>query len=462
MTDLIVCCCILLALIVVVGFLLTRNRKADHILFNRSRAKKALTEETKRQFRARGWLVRRDEALINLGIDFSVECPLATFEVVCLDQSLTRFLSETAILERFEILARQFRLRKACLIVVTDGSQTKGFVKSAQDRKLVLLRLSEVEFVTQIITYVDLLPDTLDDVTLRAMEGNSATCASLMYRLSKKGEKAKAIEWGKRALKAYAGYFVHNALFFLLIDNDDLDEAEKIGQEALSFKPKDASAFYRGFQKIAFKRGNGSDAVSWAERWVKAEPGNSQAYANLATIHQEQGDLAFASSNINKAMELDPANPDLLRRATLLSVRANNLDDAFDYATKWVSYAAGDVGAYETLADVLLKQARYDEAAASITEAMSIQSDRPSLLRKASLVALQRGDLPASIQFAERWRFVAPTDAWAHDHLSTIYLRGARFELAQVSNSKARELDPNNLNFLRRGEQIEAQAGKSC
>lgn len=461
LTTLGLSCCVIVVFVAFVSFLLTRRRKDEYILFNNSRGKKALIQEAQRRFKARGWLIKRNDALVTLGVDFSVQCSLATFEVVCLDQALTHFLSEISILERFEKLARQLRLRSSCLIVVTDGCQVDGFSESARQRDLVLLQIAEIQSVTQIIGYVDSLPDAIGGVTLRAMESSPGACASLMYRFSKAGESAKAIEWGQRALKSHAGYFVHSALFSLLIEHGEFDLASKVGEEALSFKPKDASSFFRGFQKIATKKGNAPEAVIWAERWIKDEPDNSLPYVNLASVYQQQGNTALAVSNINRALELAPSDPNILRQAVLLLISNDDLQAAFLHATRWVSYASGDVEAHETLVDVLLKQARYDEAAVSVSDAMAIQGDRPSLLCKASFVALHQGDLPGSIKFAEHWRSVAPSDAWAHDHLSTIYLRGGRYELARVANSKALDLDPKNPNFRRRAEQIQARAEKA-
>jgi tetratricopeptide (TPR) repeat protein len=143
----------------------------------------------------------------------------------------------------------------------------------------------------------------------------------------------------------------------------------------------------------------------------------------------------------------------------MLALKDNDLATAFTRADQWVSHAAADVGAREILADVLLKQARYEEAAVVIAAAMVIESNRPSLLRKASLVALQRGDLPGATGFAEQWRATAPSDAWAHDHLSILYLRNEKYEQARAANSKALDLDPTNANFLRRAEQIRTKAG---
>jgi tetratricopeptide (TPR) repeat protein len=147
-----------------------------------------------------------------------------------------------------------------------------------------------------------------------------------------------------------------------------------------------------------------------------------------------------------------------LRKATQLALSANDLPTACARAEQWVSIAPNDVGAYEMLFDVLLKQARYEAAATVINDALTIYSDQPRLLRKASLVALQRGDVAGATQFAERWRVSTPGDAWAHDQLSILYLRAANYDKAKAANSKSLELDPTNSNFLRRAEQIQAKA----
>ena len=451
--------CLFAAVVTGLVVLLRRKKNPEYLLFNRSRSKKRLVEQTRRQFRAKDWTVRGKNTLVNLEVDLSVKCPIAAFQIVCLDPKLNCFLSDTSILERFEALARELRLRNEYLVLVTDDDQSAGFLSAARARGLVLVQLSEIEAVTHIIDYVDHLPKAIDELPLLVMGSSPSACADLMYRFSKAGNRAKAIEWGSRALKSHFGYFVHYALFSLLIENDDFDLAKQVGEEALSFKPKESGAFFQGFQKIATVSGDDLGAVVWAERWVKAEPDNALAYSNLADLYQKQGNEPLASVAINQALELAPTDPGILRRAVMLALHRGDLAPAFSYAERWVSQAAGDSGAYEMLADVLLKQARYDEAAVAIANAMAIHSNKPTLLRKASLVALQRGDLSGATQFAEEWRSIAPSDAWAHDHLSTLYLRDARYEQALAENLEALELAPTNPNFLRRAEQIRAKAG---
>ena len=457
MTIVSLAACLSIAICAIFVFLI-RRKKTELFLFNRSRSKKTLVEETRRRFTIRKWVVK-SVGMVSLDIDFCVKSPMAVFYIACLDPMLNRFRSELSILERLENLAKDLRLRREYLIVVTADDLGDGFASSAHARGVSLIPLAGLESVTRIIDYADHLPDAVDAMTLRALEANPSACADLMYRFKKAGDNARAVEWGSRALKSYPGYFIHYSLFSLLIENNDFERAKQVGEEALSYKPKEAFLFFQGLQKIAALTGDETGEVTWAERWTKVEPDNAMAYGSLAGVYQNQGDARNSALAIDKALELAPTDPDILRKAVTLARKDGDLATAASRAEQWVTHAAEDVGARDVLADILLKQARYEEAAVVVAGALVIDPNRPSLLRKASLVALQRGDFPSATQFAEQWLAVAPNDGWAHDHLCALYLRSANYEQARDQNSRALKLDPTNSNFLRRAEQIRAKAG---
>jgi tetratricopeptide (TPR) repeat protein len=201
--------------------------------------------------------------------------------------------------------------------------------------------------------------------------------------------------------------------------------------------------------------------VAWAERWVVValeEPKELVlAYENLAALHERQRNSSAAALAIGQALGLAPDNPGILRRAAKIAILDENLPAARDYAERCLVRTPEDAGAHELLADVLMRQKNTERAAAVVAEGLARHSDNAGLLRRASMIAVETGDLVAGARFAERWVAAAPHDAGAYDHASLVYLRAELYEEARLANAKALELDPLRPNLQRRGADIAAK-----
>ncbi len=447
---------LLLVIIVLRGFL--RPSKAEPVLMHRSKWKHRLTLTVRRAFVAAGWKVQDGMIAGGVQVDLIVFSPLANFEIVTVNQTARNFRSDTLLLERIEEESRHFRIRNGCTIHFVDSGVGIEFVRLAERRGLLVIHIDEIDEVTSLSKYFSALPDSLSDLQLRVLGSSFLACSNLCGRFKAAGELGKAIEWARRAIKSRFGYSMHSTLFALLLESGDLDGAEEIGKEGLSFKPKDAATFFKGFQKIATLRGDDAAAVDWAERWVVAaleEPKELVlAYENLAALHERQRNSSLAAVAISQALELAPDNPGVLRRAAKIAILDGNLPVACDYADRCLARTPEDAGAHELLADVLMRQKSTERAAAVVAEALSQHPNNAGLLRRASMIALESGDLVESARFAERWVAAAPQDAGAYDHASVVYLRAERYDEASLANAKALELDPLRPNLQRRRADI--------
>ena len=437
-----------------------RARDSEPDRFNNSRWRLALIKKTRRQFRGTKWKLREGAPVAERYIDFFLIGELGSFEIICFDRTMKKFMTEMRILEEHEDTTRRFRARNGCLIGVFDDGFSLEFAKNAGARSLLVVHVDDLNVLVGLDKYFDTLPEELTPFELRILEGSFVACMNLSSRFKAARNLEKAIEWARRALIVRYGYSAHFVLFSLLLDNNDMDAAEAVGNEGLSFKPKDSVGFFKGLQKIAIVRGDNAAAITWAERWIAAEPDDALAYDNLASLYERQKNGAAASVAIGKALQLAPWNVGVLRRAAKIALLEGNLSAAFGYAEQWAAQAPNDGGAYEFQADVLLRQKNYDGAKLAIATAMSLQSDNWSFVRKSSVIALDSGDVTAAAKFAEQWVAMASTDPRAYDHMSLVYLRASQYEEASQANAKALELDPANLNIQRRAVDIQNRLGR--
>jgi tetratricopeptide (TPR) repeat protein len=454
--------CGFLVALALAGFLLRRQRRTRGVepeRFNHSRWKEVLLKRTARKFRGTKWKLQPGRYIADREISFFLESALGNFELLCLDRTMKKFKSETDILESLEVTAGIFLRRKSCLVIIYDDGMSPEFVSNAERRSLLTIHVDELDALVGLEKYIDHVPDELPPPALRIMRKNFSVCMSMANRLKSAGRLEQAIEWARRAIDIRYGYSAHFTLFLWLIEKKDWDAAETIGNEGLSFRPKESIEFFKGFQKIAIARNNDEIAIEWAKRWIAAAPDDALAHDNLASLYEMQKNGPAAYQAVDKALQIAPKHSGILRRATKIALMEEKLSEALGYAERWAALEPKDGSAHEVRADILLRQKDYDGARAAIAMALILQPNSCGFIRRSSTIALESGDLNAATRFAEQWVAVAPTDPWAYDHLSIVHLRALRYEKARQANARALEFDPANPNFQRRTVDIQKRLG---
>lgn len=287
--------------------------------FNRSRWKLRLIRDTRRQFERQGWKVSPGRFVAGLEVDLFVASGRLRLPVLCLDRNLGRFMSETRILEQLEAHSRGFRARNETALIVIDGGFGQTIAEVARSRDVLVVEASALAAVTDLAACADTPPEPLSEIGRRVLEGSFAACLTFAESFRKARDLDRAIHWARCAIRSRHGYSAHHLLFPLLIERGDFAEAEAVGADALSFRPKDADRYFQGLQKIATIRGDAAAALGWAERWVAAEPAAPRAHDNLAGLHLAQRNGPAAAAAIRAALALAPDDPGFLRRAARIA-----------------------------------------------------------------------------------------------------------------------------------------------
>ena len=118
----------------------------------------------------------------------------------------------------------------------------------------------------------------------------------------------RAIELDARYAEAYAGLaltFLHD---WFLGSPDALDQSFELAQTAKSIDPG-LPLVYEALGSVHLFKLRHDDAIAAASRWIEIEPGNAEAYANLAGILQFAGEPERVAGLIEKAKRLNPFYP---------------------------------------------------------------------------------------------------------------------------------------------------------
>ncbi|MDH3530909.1 MAG: tetratricopeptide repeat protein, partial [Acidobacteriota bacterium] len=105
---------------------------------------------------------------------------------------------------------------------------------------------------------------------------------------------------------------------------------------------------------------------------LEATPDNPMALNNLGFLYlRRDKNYAEALDLIEKAVRIDPRNPEYLDSLGLAHLKLGNLDKAEIYLRRAIRYDADPVTAYERLGDVLLKKGNEGEAQSLWKKALS-------------------------------------------------------------------------------------------
>jgi adenylate cyclase len=118
----------------------------------------------------------------------------------------------------------------------------------------------------------------------------------------------RAIELDPNYAPAHAGLALTCLHDWFTGATDALDRAYELAQRAKALDPSLPSAYEALGNVSLFKRRH-DDAVGAANQWLKVEPGNADAYANLAAALQFSGEPERVIPLIDKAMSLNPFYP---------------------------------------------------------------------------------------------------------------------------------------------------------
>ena len=149
-----------------------------------------------------------------------------------------------------------------------------------------------------------------------------------------------------------------------------------------------------------------------ANRALAIDPENAAAYAHLGEIaNSHDGDLAAAARYLERALALEPTNPDIIGRAALLALTLGRLDDAVALNEYVVASDPVTPAGHAFLAVSYLFAGRPDEAIGSYRTALSLSPGFSWAQYMIGMALLMRGESEAALaameqESGEPWRLL--------------------------------------------------------
>jgi TolB-like protein/Flp pilus assembly protein TadD len=197
-------------------------------------------------------------------------------------------------------------------------------------------------------------------------------------------------------------------------------EATALYQEALKIVPDEARA-WDGLAKVYIDQTTNAGERPVAESFALAreaankaleiDPADAAAYATRGRLtNDHDGDLAGAARDFQRALELDPSNPDVLSRVAISCLRPlGRLDDAIAIQRYLIARDPASSRDHFSLGYSLYNGARWDDAIASLRTALALAPQRNIAHYLIGAALLAKGETEAALvemqaEPSESWR----------------------------------------------------------
>ncbi len=198
-------------------------------------------------------------------------------------------------------------------------------------------------------------------------------------------------------------------------------EAKAHADRAIQLDPHNEMAF-RALSAIRLRRGDVDGASKAALEAIRMDPGDTRAYNVLADVFAgldgEENHLV-ARRYFEKALGLDPDNPQAHYRYSVLLQNDGELEDALRHADRAIVLNPSKEFAYVTATDSLLWMGRSAEAEARIASGLKEAPGSMVLKSLDAYCAYERGDVATVNRDAADL-----ISAWPPEHSNQILLRG--------------------------------------
>jgi tetratricopeptide (TPR) repeat protein len=188
--------------------------------------------------------------------------------------------------------------------------------------------------------------------------------------------------------------------------------------------------------------GADAQAISFATKASDLAPENFDFACHAGCLLLDAGRAEDATPYLNRAVTIEPRNPQVLRALSAASHALDQPDEALEFALQAVALAPRDNSLATHAAELLLRRERIDEAATLLVAAVARDPTNATLWRMVSAAESQRDAIPAALTAIDRALGFAPDNDEYHLHRGHLLYRSGDFAAAAEAVNRAAALDP--------------------
>jgi len=212
-------------------------------------------------------------------------------------------------------------------------------------------------------------------------------------------------------------------------------------------QPKSASNFLSQaeVQKIALmlREGKAKEAEVKARKYIKKNPNAYMLYDLMGGAQFAQNNFAGVIKTFEKAIQLQPNNPDWVYNLGLAHMNLNKLEAGLEYFKKAVALNPDLHDGYNNMGVIYFGLRRVDEAIECYEKAISINPKSVSALRNYGSTLRDLGRYEDSFNVLSKIPLIAPRYPVGHFSLGALHADMGKLDKAHASFEMALKLEPN-------------------
>lgn len=204
--------------------------------------------------------------------------------------------------------------------------------------------------------------------------------------------------------------FVLKSNYYLLVQQD-MEKAYASLEMWAELFPDDIVA-YQGRLQIQTMRGDQVGALESLEKILELDPGQRDVLIQMGTLRQEMGDLAGAKADFQQYVQEFPDDHDALGRLAQLARRSGDLDEARNYYDRAMILAPTDVGLLVGLGEVERGAGNLEAALRHYETGLTIAStpeERAQVYSALESFFLTKGQVGSALEYQEDRLLEAPS-----------------------------------------------------
>jgi tetratricopeptide (TPR) repeat protein len=209
----------------------------------------------------------------------------------------------------------------------------------------------------------------------------------------------------------------------------------------------------------AHQAGRISEAESIYTQLLKAVPDADAVNTNMAALQYSKGNHARALKYVDKALTVNPLNPDaLVNRASILVALQRN-EDAYKAFEAVLAVDPKNALAHYNLGNLQFQLGHKEQAAASLRKALDLKPDLFQAAFNLGNVLVDARRNAEALPLFERTLILAPTHEGAHLNLSNVYLSFGMTDKAFLQVHLALEMLPESWTIWNLRSRMELDNG---
>ncbi|MEC8425799.1 MAG: sulfatase-like hydrolase/transferase, partial [Myxococcota bacterium] len=153
------------------------------------------------------------------------------------------------------------------------------------------------------------------------------------------------------------------------------------------------------------------DAQRRANAWLSVNPGSRPLQAAMGVLQVQAGQLAIASTLLQRSLEDGVARRGVHRSLGLIALARDDLDGVIHHLTQESAAWPGDARTRWELGNALMRRERWDEAAAEYAALVRLQPSDPGARRAWAQATFNAGDYARAAELLEPALALAPDDS---------------------------------------------------